>query len=61
MSVQAAQCSQSSYQYQGGVLPDVYQNLCINRIGETFASISTDSERREYLQSVGCPASIATR
>lgn len=59
MPIRATQCPASPY--QGGMLPDVNQNICISNIGETFASLATDLERREYLQSVGCPAAIAMR
>lgn len=58
-AVRVAQCPASPY--QGGMLPDVNQNICISQIGETFASLPTDLQRREYLQSVGCPPGIAMR
>lgn len=61
-SIQATQCPTSPHVYQSGnMMPDVSQTVCMRRIAETFASVSTDPQRREYLQSVGCPPPIARR
>jgi hypothetical protein len=57
-SVQAAQCPANPHVIS---LPDVSQTVCTRDILETFCSLQTDLQRREYLQSVGCPPAIAQR